>query len=99
MQVLYWGLGERVCSLRSFPVQNPTRPSSTLRCRFAVEACSEFRRPNPHLLHWACSNIGAGLPERRYLKHVRIFLKTDSLEDSLCAPGSPLLRSKDDAWI
>jgi hypothetical protein len=33
-------------------------------------------------------------------KHVCIFLKTDSfLEDSLCAPGSPLLRSKDAAWL
>jgi len=32
-------------------------------------------------------------------KHVYKFLKTDSfLEDSLCAPGSPLLRSKDAAW-
>ena len=75
--------------------QNPTRPSSNIRLGFAVEACSEFqsgimvcishRARSEGLFHWEAVETRS------------IFLKTDLiiLEDSLCAPGSPLLRSKD----
>ncbi len=48
------------------------------------------------MLHWACSGVGwfAG---RRCL-NTFVFLKPTHLEDSLCAPGSPLLRLKDAVW-
>ena len=63
----------------------------TLRLGFAVEACSEFRRGSVAALDVPCESFRwKAMP-----KHVYIFLKTDMVEDSLCAPGSPMLRSKD----
>src|SRR6266851_8110029 len=69
----------------------------TLRCRFCGGSVFGIPATDPRMPHWACS-------ERRILrwkavpKHVCIFLKTDLLEDLLCAPGSPLLRSKEAVW-
>src|ERR1700679_1439282 len=91
---------------RSGVLSSPTGPgvtSDAAKLQHSVEVLRWKRVRNSgefssRMVHRACSHTGyfAG---RRYLKHNIKFLIIDSfLEDSLCAPGSPLLRSKAAAW-
>ena len=97
MPVLRWAFGaEGSCS-------GSGAYSDAAKLQHSVEVLRWKRVRNSgelgsRILHTACSNTGyfAG---KRYLKHIIKFLIIDSfLEDSLCAPGSPLLRSMAAAW-
>jgi hypothetical protein len=75
----------------------PTRPSSNTP--FQVCGGSVFGIPATESPCAALGMLGRGMLGRKALsRHVCIFPKPTHLEDSLCAPGSPLLRSKDAVW-